>query len=86
MKDNAKTPGRRIRQRRRSLGLSVQELAARCYVHPQRIYALERLTADDDPRVKTIEYIAAALGVSPAWIMGWEEEKKETHEPQYEQI
>lgn len=80
------TPGERIRETRLSRRLTAAQLGAKCFCSARRIYQLERMTQDANPQTKTIELIAAALGVSPAWIMGWEEEKEETHEPQYEQI
>ena len=59
----------RIRQRREQLSLSQEELAARMgYRSKSSITKLEK-GINDLPRAK-LEELAAALGTTPAWLMG----------------
>jgi repressor LexA len=64
------TIGKRIREIRKNRRLSLRRLAKMCGISYQVIQALE--TAEDyNPHVKTIEVIAKALLVSPAYILGY---------------
>lgn len=64
------TIGERIRAARKKAGLTQMELADKMGVTEPAIRAIEIRTKS--PRVDTIERIASALGVSPAWLCGWE--------------
>jgi transcriptional regulator with XRE-family HTH domain len=63
------TIGDRIRQARVLAGLTQQQLADRAFdgIGRQRIYRWE--TGDRVPKADAIARIAAALEVSPSWIM-----------------
>lgn len=55
---------------RRDLDLTQTTLAALAQISPQYISDLER-GKTDNPSVRDLERIAAALGVSPAYLLGW---------------
>lgn len=64
--------GKRIRERRKELGLSQEELAKMVgYAHKASISKIEN--GDRDFPIDQIVPIAKALDVSPSYIMGWEE-------------
>jgi transcriptional regulator with XRE-family HTH domain len=61
----------RLRKRRTDLGLTQEELAARCERHPTEISRLERGVRD--PRLSTLVLVARALETRPsALLMGIE--------------
>ena len=69
--------GQRIADLRKSLGMTQEELAHRIgYKSKSAVNKIE-LGGRDLPR-KKIADIAHALGVSPAYLMGWEEEPEDT--------
>lgn len=53
--------GRRMSRRRRDLGLSQEDLATRCGLHPSIIGGIER--GDRNPPILTVSTVAASLGV-----------------------
>jgi len=55
---------------RRDLDLTQTTLAAQAQISPQYISDLER-GKTDNPSVRDLERIAGALGVSPAYLLGW---------------
>lgn len=59
-----KQVGQRIRQLRRSLGLTQQQLAARAGITPKLLGELER--GKGNPTLETLASLAAALGVTCA--------------------
>lgn len=61
--------GSRCQARRLELGWSQDQLATIAGVSHNAVRQLERGTVG---RVKTVQLIAAALDVSPAWLAGWE--------------
>lgn len=66
--------GDRIRQRRIELDLTQEELAKRLgYASRSSVNKME--TARDLP-LKKVEAMAKALDVTPAYLMGWENETK----------
>lgn len=66
------TLGERIKQRRLELGLSQMELAEKLgYVSKATISNAEH--DRDDMTTTRIERYAEALGVTPAYLMGWED-------------
>jgi len=65
------TVGERIRQRRQQFGLSVDELAKRLGKNRATIYRYESNEIENLP-LNILEPLAKELGVSPAYLMGWE--------------
>ena len=53
--------GRRIRSLRKSMGLTQEELGAKCEIHYKFIGAVER--GEENPSLKTLEKISEGLGV-----------------------
>lgn len=68
------TVGERIKSRRIELGLSVSALAKRLGVHRATLYRYENNSIENLP-VDVLVPIAEALYVSPAFLMGWEEDE-----------
>lgn len=65
------TIGERIKQRRKELGLSVDELAEMLHKNRATIYRYESNEIEKLPTT-VLEPLAKALGVTPAYLMGWE--------------
>lgn len=65
--------GKRIHDRRITLGLSVDELAAKIGKNRATIYRYENEEIENVP-VAIISSIASALDTSPAYLMGWRDE------------
>lgn len=65
------TIGERIKQRRKELGLSVDELADKLGKNRATIYRYESNEIEKLPTT-VLEPLANALGVSPGFLMGWE--------------
>ena len=65
------TIGERIKQRRKELGLSVDELADKLGKNRATIYRYESNEIEKLPTT-VLEPLADALGVSPGFLMGWE--------------
>lgn len=69
------TIGQRIRERRMALNMSVDDLAKRLGKNKATIYRYEKGEIENMP-VDMLEPLAAALEISPAWIMGWGDPKE----------
>lgn len=68
--------GLRVKQLRKSLGLTQQDLATKCgYKSLTTINKIE-LGINNVP-LDTIEKLASALQTTPSYLMGWEEPAKE---------
>ena len=67
------TVGERIRDRRKQLGLSAEYIAERLDCSPATIYRYENGYIEKMP-IDSILPIAKILMVSPAYLMGWEDE------------
>lgn len=67
------TVGERIKQRRKALGISAEDLAERVGKSPATIYRYEK---GDIQRVdsSSLQPIAEALSTTPAYLMGWEDD------------
>ncbi len=65
------TIGERIKERRKELGLSVDELAEKLGKNRATIYRYESNEIEKLPTT-VLEPLANALGVSPGYLMGWE--------------
>jgi len=66
------TIGERIRERRKQLGLTVDELSERLGKNRATVYRYESNDIEKLPTT-VLEPLAKALDVSPAYLMGWEE-------------
>ena len=64
------TIGSRIRQKRLELGISVDELASRLGKNRATVYRYESDDIENFP-ISIVGPLAAALQVSPAYLMGW---------------
>lgn len=70
--------GLRIKQRRNELGWSQDELASRVGLKSKStICKIER--GEDNMTATSVKQYADALGVTPAYLMGWEEPGPEEH-------
>lgn len=67
------TVGERIRDRRKQLGLSAEYIAERLDCSPATMYRYENGYIEKMP-IDSILPIAKILMVSPAYLMGWEDE------------
>ena len=67
--------GERIKQRRVSLGLSVDEIAKQIGKNRATIYRYESSEIEDLP-TSVLEPLAKALRTTPAVLMGWEQTPK----------
>ena len=72
------TIGERIKQRRKALGISAEELAAQLGKSPATIYRYEKGEIEKLPG-DLLEPMAAMLHTSPGWLMGWEQEQSEAN-------
>ncbi len=66
--------GERISQRRKELGLTVDEVAEKLDKNRATVYRYESDEIENLP-ITTLEPLAKILRVSPAYLMGWEKEK-----------
>ncbi|MBP5268304.1 MAG: helix-turn-helix domain-containing protein, partial [Ruminococcus sp.] len=66
--------GERIRQRRKFLGLSVDELAEKLGKNRATVYRYESSDIEKLPTT-VLEPLADALKTTPAYLMGWEDDK-----------
>ena len=64
----------RIKQRRDELGISAETVAERCGVSPTTIYRYESGFIKN-MRLDKVELLSKALSCSPAYLMGWDNEK-----------
>lgn len=72
------TTGERIKKRREELGLTQTELAERLgYKSRAAICAVEK--DKEDMTTNRISKYAMALGVSPAYLMGWEDNRIDSY-------
>ena len=67
------TIGERMRSRRKQLGFSAEYIAERLGCSPATIYRYENGYIEKMP-IDSVRPIAAILGVTPAYLMGWEDE------------
>ena len=69
------TIGERIKARRIELGMSLEELGKRLGKNRTTVYRYETGYIENLP-IEILEPIAAVLQTTPAYLMGWEEVKK----------
>lgn len=67
------TIGERIKNRRTSLGLTVEQLAAKLNKNRATIYRYES-DEIENMSISVLEPLAKVLHCSPAYLMGWEDE------------
>ena len=72
------TVGERIRLARETKNLSQTDLANACKISKQTLYKYENNIITNIPSDK-IEVIANYLSISPAYLMGWETDNKDTN-------
>lgn len=73
------TIGERIKKRRKELGISVDEVAAKLNKNRATIYRYES-DEIENMSINILEPLAHALNTTPAYLMGWEIESKELEE------
>ncbi len=67
--------GHRIKERRKELGMSADELAEKLEKNRSTIFRYEKGDIENLP-LEMLEPLAEILQTTPAYIMGWEEEIK----------
>lgn len=72
------TVGERIKLARETKNLSQTDLANDCKISKQTLYKYENNIITNIPSDK-IEVIANYLSISPAYLMGWETDNKDTN-------
>ena len=72
------TVGERIKLARETKNLSQTDLANACKISKQTLYKYENKIITNIPSDK-IEAIANYLSISPAYLMGWETDNKDTN-------
>ena len=77
------TIGERIKKRRKELGISVDEVAAKLNKNRATIYRYES-DEIENMSINILEPLAHALNTTPAYLMGWEKETKEFEELSYD--
>lgn len=60
--------GKRIRERRKALGLTLAELAARVGINPAHLWRMET-GRSSNPNAQTLGRLADALGVAPGELL-----------------
>lgn len=70
------TTGARIKERRKQLGISAEQLADSLGVSATTIYRYEKGDIEKMP-VDILEPIARLLATTPAWLMGWDDPETE---------
>ena len=68
--------GKRIKERRKELRMSVDDLAKRLGKDRSTVYRYEKGDIENLP-LDILEPIAEALSTTPAYLMGWEDGQKE---------
>lgn len=71
------TVGKRIKERRQELNMSVDELARRLNKNRTTIYRYEKGDIENLP-IDILEPLAKALDTTPAYLMGWNKEDERT--------
>lgn len=71
------TVGERIKQRRKELGLSADELAEKLNKNRATVYRYESSDIERIP-AEVLKPLSEILQVSPEYLMGWSEEEEKT--------
>lgn len=72
-KSKAEAIGKRIKSRRKELGLSAEEIALKMEVSPATIYRYESASIAN-MGVDKLNNLALLLDTTPAYLMGWEDD------------
>lgn len=72
------TIGERIKNKREELGMSQDELAKRCGYKSRS--SINKIELKRDLPLNKVSLIADALGVSPSYLMGWEDVEEQRKE------
>lgn len=76
MDEYTKQFGERVKERRKAMGLTQLELALRMgFKSKQAIHHIE--AGDRNLKQSQVTALAEALGVTPAFLMGWEDSERE---------
>lgn len=70
------TIGERIKNKRKELGMTQEQLALKAETTKQTIYKYENEIVTNIP-LDRLELLAKGLGVSSAWLMGWKSKKEQ---------
>lgn len=70
------TKGEKIKSARIALGMTMDELAKACNTTKQTIYKYESGTVSNIPSDR-METICEVLGITPSYLMGWEDALEE---------
>ena len=71
------TIGQRIKERRKELGMSADELGVRLGVNRSTVFRYENGFIEKIP-IDILKPIAEALQTTPQYLMGWEEEQNKS--------
>lgn len=74
------TIGKRMKERRKELKLSADELAARLGKDRSTIYRYEKSEIENVP-LDLLESIAIALDTTPQYLVGWEVDREKKEKP-----
>lgn len=74
--------GERIKALREQFGMTQDELAEKLGTTKQTVYKYETGVITNIPSDK-IEEMAALFGVTPSYLMGWDEDQKSGHQEDY---
>ena len=75
------TIGQRIKRARENKNMTLDEVAKRCNTTKQTIFKYENEIVTNIPYEKII-LLAKALGITPAYLMGWDEKENSSDERQ----
>ena len=75
------TIGQRIKRARENKNMTLDEVAKRCNTTKQTIFKYENEIVTNIPYEKII-LLAKALGITPAYLMGWDEKENSLDELQ----
>lgn len=79
------TTGERMKSRRKELGLSAEFVAEKLGVSPSTIYRYENGDIEKQPG-DILEPLARILNTTPAFLMGWEESKRQSEIYEHETL
>ncbi|TWT16440.1 helix-turn-helix domain-containing protein [Streptococcus sp. sy010] len=73
----------RIRELRQQLGITVKQMSEQTGIHRRNLETYHQGTT---PSIQTIEKIAKAYNVNPAWLVGWSDNLDVVEEPVYIEV
>lgn len=69
---NLNSVARRLEYARKLAGLTRRGLSVRAGLDPTHVRLIEDVRSDGEPRLKTVQKLAAALGVPVMWLLAGE--------------